>query len=490
MFGFTGRKDPTEYSDKGFTLVEVIIAVVIMAIAAIPILHAFSTTANTSARALVKMRATNAAENIMEDIKGRSLEEVIETYGDPSVTYPNFAGKNLVDPDADPGKGYVPRKDKDGNTILAGYKFELKTQNSKYNKDINDAIDRGFVATIEIDPTFYPNINSVNLSDFDEVSSAHSAIITVDESLDEQAVNKFADLNSHMESLYVIPGAKAKFEKEFKREIRVDVTKKGAPVDIDGETVYPAEVAVTVSYLLYNNALNKYVPTGSETQKLISNRKIFNNSANNNKLNSVFVMFNPLYENADDLRDIIIVHNDDNIPFNLYVVAQDTNKNADAWEAYRKRTTGGLILEIYEKEVDDKHPITLFTNIHEDVEYQRQTTSTLKGTQCYINLADPFQSPESTTDKFDDLIYKRAINKKGKWQEDDPKFTEALETRDIDGKHLDASKIEDKIYDVRVTVEKSEENAVTKEGNEKKEDIENTGSWPTMVTLTGTLVDE
>ncbi len=484
MLGLGFKTGPTEYSDKGFTLVEVIIAVVIMAIAAIPILHAFSTTANTSARALVKMRATNAAENIMEDIKGRSLEEVVETYGDPSVTYPNFAGLNTIDPDADPGKGYVPRKDEDGNTVLAGYKFELSTKSSKYNSDINDAIDRGYVATIEIDPTYYPNINSVNLSDFDEVSSAHSAIISVDESLDEQAVNKFVDLNSHMESLYVIPGAKSKFEKEFKREIRVDVTKKGEPVDIDGETVYPAEVAVTVSYLLFNNGLNKYVPTGYETQKIISNRKVFNNATNNNMLNSIFVMYNPLYENANDLRDIIIVHNDDSIPFNLFVVAQNTNKNKDAWEDYRKKATGGLILEIYEKEVDGKQPVTLYTNVHEDVDYQRQTTSTMKAAQCYINLADPWQSPESITDKFDDLIYKRAINKKGKWQKDDTKFTEALNTRDIDGKFLDASRVEDKIFDVRVTVEKTEEKG------KSKSDTEDTGSWPTRVTLTGTLVDE
>ena len=65
-------KRVTEYGcrfgNKGFTLVEVLIAVVIMAIVAIPLLHAFSTTANTSAKAKFKMIATNAADATKMDM--------------------------------------------------------------------------------------------------------------------------------------------------------------------------------------------------------------------------------------------------------------------------------------------------------------------------------------------------------------------------------------------------------------------------------------
>ncbi len=472
----------TEYRDKGFTLVEVIIAVVIMAIAAIPLLHAFSTSANTSSKALVKMRATNAAENIMEDIKGMSLEEVVDTYGDPSVTYPNYDGENTAapgDPDA-----YTPVKDKDGNPIKAGYEFNLTTADAKFNKDINNVLEKGYTAKIQIDPTYYPNINAVNLSDFDEVSSAHSAIINIDKTVDNEALNKFVDLNEHYEG-FALLNAKSVFEKEYKREIRVIVTKKGDPVDVDGEMVTPVEVSVVVSYLLYNNGLHKYVPTGSETQKIIS-RKVFNNTSNNNRLNSIFVLFNPLYENAKDDRDIIIVHNEDNIEFNLFVVAQ--NAAGSQWEDYRKKSTGGLILEIYEKEITgadgvDKQPVTLYTNIHKELKdeanpsksgYKRTVDSELKPVQCYINLAEPFNNPESKDDIFNDTVYSRVKNKKGKWQEDNTDHTEALNARDIDGKSLDSSRVEDKIYDVRVTVSK------TTADNE----------WPIEVSLTGTLVKD
>ncbi len=468
-----------EYDNKGFTLVEVIIAVVIMAIAAIPLLHAFSTTANTSSKALIKLRATNAAENIMEDIKGMDIDEVIKVYGDPSVTYPNYDGKNtpvLGDPNS-----YIPKKDKNGNPVKAGYEFELTASDAKFNKDINNVLEKGYTATIQIDPTYYPNINAVNLSDFDEVSSAHSAIINVSQTVDDEAVTKFVDLNDGYEG-YKLLDAKKVFEKEYKREIRIVVTKKGDPVDIDGEIVTPVEVSTTVSYLLYNNGLHKYVPIGTETQTML-NRKVFNNTTNNNRLNSVIVLYNPLYENADDNRDIIIVHNEDNIEFNLFVIAQ--NAVGDSWDDYRKKTTGGLILEIYEKEItgDDgvnKQPITLYTNLHNDIHdpanngYKRTEDSELIPIQCYINLAEPFNNPESKDDLFNDTVYKRVVNKKGKWQEDNTQYTQDLDARDVDGKNLDASRVDDKIYDVRVIVRKDTSD----------------DEWPIEVSLTGTMVRE
>lgn len=457
-------------NNEGFTLIEVIIAVVIMTIAAIPILHAFSTTATTSGRALVKMRATNAAENIMEDIKGMPLEDIIEKYGDPSVTYPNYAGLNTTDPSV--SGGYVPRKDADGNIIPGGYEFELTARRDSFNKDINEVLDKGYTATIQIDPTYYPNINTVNMSGFDEVSGDHSAIVNVGADMDKNAVNKFVELNSHLETHYVLPDAAKKFAGEYKREIRIVVTKKGDPVDIEGETVIPCEVTATISYLLYDNALKTYVPDGTQTQKLAM-RKAFSNVANNNKLNSVFVMFNPLYENAKDLRDIIVVHNADNIPFNLYIIAQ--NGEGKQWEDYRKHSDGGLVLEIYEKKgADGKHPITLYTNLHDAVDYQRKTDSDLSPVQCYLNLANPSDAPSSATDAFDDTVYRRIKNRKGSWENTDA--AEELNARDIDGKLLNASGVEDKIYDVRVTVKKDYDEAA--------------GEWPTEVTLTGTFVDE
>lgn len=472
-------RNGTSYKNGGFTLVEVIIAVIIMAIAAIPLLHAFSTSANTSSKALVKMRATNAAENIMEDIKGMSVEEVVAKYGqasDPQVIAPNYDGKNIG------GIGgstpYITRKDELGNPIQAGYKFELKSGSSELNTEVSKLLDTGnYIATIELDPTMYPNINSVNMSDFDEVSSMHSAIISVDESLDKQALKKFKQLNSSMDAAYIKKDSE--LLPHLKREIRIEVTKKGPDVDIDGEAITPVEVTATVSYLAYNNAVTKCVPDNMESQRMLY-RKVFSNVSNNKKLNSVFVLYQPYYDNAADDGDIIVVYNRDSVDFNLYVVAQDAV--GDKWDKYRDKTKdAGLILEIYEKEKD---AITLYTNLHDTTEYLRKEDSALLPVQCYLNVDDPFMAPEAANDKFDDHKYGIVKNRKGSWENTSVTKEDCLDARDIDGKYLDASKVEDKIYDVRVTVRKK-----LSDEEEAKSEEERT-EWPISVTLTGTLVDK
>ncbi len=481
-------KNETAYKNGGFTLVEVIIAVIIMAIAAIPLLHAFSTTANTSSKALVKMRATHAAENIMDDIKGLTLDEVVDKYGDATVEYPNKPGRNVADGEdlSDPtNSGYVPRvgKDKanhDRNITKdnAMYEFVLTGADSAYSKDVNKLWEKSddYIVTIQIDPTYYPNINSVNLSDFDELSSDYSAILNVDETLDKEAVDKFANLSDSLTDdkhwrNQSIAKRQEEFSKIFKREIRLDITKKGDATDSEGEEYTEVEINASVSYLLYDNTSNDYVPVGTESQRLY-NRKIFSNINNENRLNSVFILFNPLYENMDKQREIVIVHNPDSVEFNLYLVAQNTASNSTNWQNYKD--SNALIFELYEKDINGIEPVTLYTNIHKDIEYKRKADSSIIPIESSINLDVPFQSPEGAKDTFKDKTYRNIIKKAKNGDSAREEFTKALNAKDIDGKLLDASRVEDKIYDVIVKVTKT----ITED------------EWPITVELTGTMVDK
>lgn len=56
-------------ADQGFSLVEVIIALAILAIVSIPLLGSFAQSAKTNAKAREIMNASNIAQNIIEDIK-------------------------------------------------------------------------------------------------------------------------------------------------------------------------------------------------------------------------------------------------------------------------------------------------------------------------------------------------------------------------------------------------------------------------------------
>ncbi len=455
----------TEYKhlscDRGFTLVEVLIAVVIMAIVAIPLLHAFSSTAQTSAKAKYKMMATNAAENIMEDVKNLTIDEISDKYGTPTMVNGGCPDETGVYPTG------------------VAYKYSITAEDSTYGKDLNAALKDGkYSAELVIDPSYYPNINSVNMSDFDVMSSESAAIYTNTEEIDRQAYKKYVTLYKQYHSSAndsEVAAAELKLKNELKREIRIDIEKKGETTDADGNVIDQVEVKATVSYYLDNNRLPDnsadLIDKEQETQKIVS-RKIFNNATSGVKLNSVFVLYNPRYVNAKDSGDIIIVHNRDSIETNLYVVAQDVSTHGGQWENYRKASTGSLNLHIYEDPLaNGEEPITLYTNLHDPKieDYYKKGTAVVP-IQCYVTLGTKFQDPEGSLDKFNHAVFTRLKNKKGSFENED--ITKKLNTRDVDGKYLDTSKIEDKIYKVSVTV--------TKTGADE---------WPVSVTLNGTITE-
>lgn len=448
--GKTDRKQ----NNAGFTLVEVIIAVIILAIVSIPLIRSFASAAQTSGKAAIKTRATNVAENLMEDLKSMDKDSILKKYGG-SITAPNDNGVIA-------GSGTV------------AYKLELTSENTAYDDDLNNMIADGtYKIEIKLDPSTYPNINKINFADFNTVNSDTSAVFCLSDSIDTKVYSEYVTLNSQLAEDF----AKTVdyFEENLKREIRVDITKSGKKIkDKKNNDVEAVDVKVTVSYLLADN--DKIVPTGREQLQKIS-RQVYSGSISGNELESIFILYPPRYKAAKKDGDIIIVHNHDSIEANLYVVAQDTAKHASEWKDYCKKSTGGLNLQIYEGTVADtvkggtKEPITLYTNVHGDVDYQKKDTSAVIPVDCFLNVDGKNKDPEGSKDVFEKKVYNKIVAKKGKFSDADA--TKALNAKDVDGKTLDASTLEDKIYDVTVTIEK------TVSGNE----------WPVKVELTGSILE-
>ena len=73
--------------DRGFTLVELIVAIVILAIVFVPLLSAFVTGARTQAKSSQKNAATLAAQNIIEQIQADSIEAFRSKLSGDTIPY-------------------------------------------------------------------------------------------------------------------------------------------------------------------------------------------------------------------------------------------------------------------------------------------------------------------------------------------------------------------------------------------------------------------
>ena len=69
-----------QLNNEGFSLIELLIAIVILSIIVVPLLHSFVTSARTNAKSRNTMHATAIAEDVMELFEAHTLEEMADTY--------------------------------------------------------------------------------------------------------------------------------------------------------------------------------------------------------------------------------------------------------------------------------------------------------------------------------------------------------------------------------------------------------------------------
>ncbi len=213
-------------NDKGFSLVELIIVVSILAIAAVPLMKSMGMAAKTNAKAQSIQNATSLGERIMEEMKSLSKDEMVNKYG-PTGT------NQLVDN----GSNYVitiPNM-----TATQGEKFDVK---------------------VTVDKATYSKNTEYNPSDAKEnVMSANTLLLPRIEDIDtlSQAV-----LSSTKEFNRYDVDAQNFFNQKLADYPSHTATIASKTVDIVKEDVtYPTGVKVKASITYTDNAspANKYV---------------------------------------------------------------------------------------------------------------------------------------------------------------------------------------------------------------------------------------
>ena len=402
----------TKLNNRGFSLIEVLVAVIILSIVSIPIIRSFATVAKTNADAKILLRATDGAENMMENLEYRTLEEFAVRY--------DMSDQNEVTVDAD-GK----------------YKIVIKDIG-----DIPVSLPDGYYMSVTADPTLYPNANALDLADVKSMSIADTAVYEMSPLYDEGVYEKFARWNAEAHDDRPTHYQKADadyFKKSLTRTIEVVISKKGTAKDATGKDVDLVTVNLKIRY--YFRTKDKYKNYLPDDQKeyVETTRELYNNVGTKVPLSSIFILYQPRYLATDnDNTDNIIISNPQNVKTNVLLAAQWGAADAVSYKGqYFSAVTGPNVTVIEDVSgpiSDAKAAVTLFTNLSSKAPYSSLPDGEGNITNGQILCRLTYQ------------------NVAGSAKVTGMDAVEALDGRDLDGKALIANNTKNRIYKVRVTV--------------------------------------
>lgn len=399
-------------NNKGFSLLEVLIAVIILSIVSIPIIRSFATVAKTNANAKILLRATDCAENMMENIEYQTLEELKVRY--------DISDQNTITLDDASGKYYFTIKDP---------------------ADLPVTLPTGYYMTISADPTLYPNANALNIADVKSMSTSDSAVYEMSPLYDAGIYEDFdrwnLEANDDQPMLYQRVN-KEYFKKNLTRTVEVVIDKKGTATDETGAEIDLVTVNLNIRYYFKAKSLYQDYLPNAQKEYVENTRELYNNLTTKIPFSGVFIFYQPRYlATASGNNDNIVINNPDNVNVNVLIAAQRGADDASYKTQYFNAVTGPNITIVENPGgvlADADGAVTLFTNLSSGAPYSSLPNGEgiIKDGEVLCNLT--YQNPAGTA------------KVKGK------DALKILDGRDLDGKALIAENTKNRIYKVKVTV--------------------------------------
>lgn len=355
--------------DRGMTLVELLVAIVILAIIVVPLLHTFISSARANQQARRILRVTTAAQDIMEGLKADSIEELAYQFNYPLGNEENghdsfhLVNGSLINRSGAMEDGIYevraqispPDREVSDFSLTAGneakfgnpnpteadqapsvvsndggatYSFHPKNDGKYYfvlqNMNIENRGDPDFIvdALIEIDATPYraPNAasateathNTKEIVDVPGMNSQQDAFYVQEESLLTEAIQ-------NLNALYNPTPAVTKNDLQQTIEITITKTPNGAL----NNTKDRIQGLIKIIYRMTEYPYLQYAKT----------EDIFDNIATGKELENVYLFYQPLYHEpsvAVARRDVIIYNNGDAVNYvkaALHVAKQEMSDN-------------------------------------------------------------------------------------------------------------------------------------------------------------------
>lgn len=333
-------------NNKGFTLVELLVAITILAIIVGPMLHAFVTTAFMNAKARKNFHSYTVTEDIMEGLKSNTVEEISKM-----TTYPANAEDpfNIIAADlftsgavgasnvceleptdianGEYQKATTPHIVEDSsNPADIKYNF-TESADGKYYYYVGDLKPHGYDALITLDASPYRGtggFNDVKMVTLSSVKGDNNAVFLQKKNdFDLSGRNPGETLYNMAKTANPTIGATALPMDNIYRTIRVNISKytKGTPV--------ADYKKVTVTYE-YNFKGTGFTAAGPDANvSTVYDKKITTDV----DLDNIYIFYQPMYLSSSGVvRDNIIIENADNLPVNVYLIKQEIDLSKYASE--------------------------------------------------------------------------------------------------------------------------------------------------------------
>lgn len=297
-----------QLNNEGFSLVELLIAIVILSIIVVPLLHSFVTSARTNAKSRSTMHATAIAEDVMEMFEAHTLEEMSDIYT------------------SDTPSGFTNTAVKDDTTGIWTYTLR------------DDSTTSGtYDVVVKVDPTAYSAVNSVDRVDISNLAGNLNAVYS--EAADG-ALEAYSYFGGGLYTADIIQ------KTTRKTEINIDSSKINVTLatgDVVETEVYLVTASTTYHCdpaLLATGRSADYPQTGADyvifsNEDSVRSRaaQVSDASELGNRLANIIVCVQPRVESAhydggrQAIVDRIVINNPDDVETNFLVVEQEVTQD-------------------------------------------------------------------------------------------------------------------------------------------------------------------
>lgn len=419
----THRITKPQLNNKGFSLVELLVAVIILAIIVVPVMHAFVSAANTNAKSNETLVATTLCEDVMEELNSMTAEAFSLKYGGVKSN----TGVYTVE--------------------ITGDNYDTNAS----NYELTCVMDPG------ADGSKYDGWNKKNVTDINAITSDSTGVFAMLMTEDNTAYNYFLSQRGGAASDYAtLPGSDPLewLRENVTRTITLVLSSSGqmAVVDAEGNagTVRHVKAMLSIEYTCPQYYNGKKVSDYTTYKSDSYPKEVYNNLTSRSEFKGIYILYSPTYHTVNVNKDYIYIQNEDNIPGIAYVIHEKTaadDANPNLIRSYK------ALIELKE------NPSWGLGGLANGVNNDGKSSAL----RIYTNLYDTTAADIKTADTYFNLKYSHKLTTVTALT-DNATCMKAMTVRSADGRTFDGTPANTRIYSVSITAKKGSNTLATMTG--------------------------